>query len=189
MHGKFDVTNYVNGSSAAINSLVPLAPTVSLVVDALIDAVKLGGTIFSCGNGGSACESMHLVEELVARYQKHRPGIRAQHLMDPGILTCWANDYDYQSAFARQMETFGTNKDALVVFSTSGNSPNIIQALESAKSLGTKTIGLLGRDGGKALGLCDLALVVKVEKTSHIQEAHLAILHMVCEALETNLFP
>lgn len=150
----------------------------------LVDVVRTGGTIYSCGNGGSACDAMHLTEELVARYKKDRPGIKAHHLMDPGTLTCWSNDYEFNGVFERQVETFCGPKDALIVFTTSGNSENILRAIKSAKSKGTLVIGLLGKDGGKAAPLCDVSLIVPSDATERIQEIHITLVHILCEALE-----
>ena len=154
----------------------------------LIATVKGGGCIYTCGNGGSACEAMHLAEELVARYKKERPGIRAQHLCDAGTITCWANDYNFDDVFARQVETHITNKDLLLVFSTSGGSENILRALSAANKLGATTVALLGKSGGKAKSLAKIPLVVESDVTAHIQEVHLAIVHMLCEILENSLF-
>ena len=132
---------------------------------------------------------MHLAEELVARYKKERPGIRAQHLCDAGTITCWGNDYNFTDIFARQVETHLTPKDVLIVFSTSGNSENILRAMSAANKVGATTIGLLGKNGGKAKTLAKHSLVVESEVTAHIQEAHLVVVHMLCEVLENLLFP
>jgi len=165
------------------------AHEVSAIVDCLVEKIQAGGTLFTCGNGGSACQAMHLEEELVARYHRERPGIRAQHMCDGGVITCWANDYNFESAFERQVNTFLTDKDVFVVLSTSGNSENVLRALVAAKKLGAKTIGLLGKDGGKAKALCDLSFVVKDPITANVQEAHLALIHIICDQLEVKLFP
>lgn len=153
--------------------------------DMLKETASAGGTIYSCGNGGSACDAMHLAEELVARYKRERPGIRAMHLVDPGILTCWSNDYDFDGVFARQIETFGKKGDVLVAISTSGNSKNVLRAVEAAKSLGVSTIALCGKDGGKLAPICDISLVVPVSETERIQESHITFIHILCELLET----
>ena len=97
----------------------------------LKEVANAGGTIYACGNGGSACDAMHLTEELVARYKRERPGIRAMHFMDPSTLTCWSNDYDYNDAFNRQAETFCTDKDILIGITTSGNSKNVIRSCKN----------------------------------------------------------
>ena len=104
----------------------------------LLETIQNKGTIYSCGNGGSACDAMHFTEELVARYKRERPGIKAMHLMDPGTLTCWSNDYEFDSVFSRQVETFAMSQDILCVLTTSGNSQNILNAITTAKEKGTK---------------------------------------------------
>jgi D-sedoheptulose 7-phosphate isomerase len=102
----------------------------------LANTVKSGGTVYSCGNGGSTCDAMHLTEELVARYKRNRRGIRAMHFMDPSVLTCWGNDFSYEGAFERYAETFCTDKDTLIAISTSGNSANVLAAARAAKAYG-----------------------------------------------------
>lgn len=153
------------------------------------NTVKAGGTVFACGNGGSTCDAMHLCEELVARYKRNRPGIRAMHFMDPSMLTCWGNDVGFDDAFARCAETFCTPKDVLVAISTSGNSRNVIAAVGKAKERGAKVIGLLGKDGGKLSTLCDASIVVPSQATERIQEAHITVIHIWCELLETIGLP
>jgi D-sedoheptulose 7-phosphate isomerase len=181
--------DHIARSSNAMLCLAEQKTEITAIIDVLVDKISKGGTLLTCGNGGSACQAMHLEEELVARYGRERPGIRAQHLCDGGIITCWANDYNFETAFERQVQTFMTEKDALVVLSTSGNSKNILRALAAAKKLGGTTIGLLGKDGGKARELCDFAFVVDDKVTAHIQEAHLALIHIICDQLEVRLYP
>lgn len=154
----------------------------------LISTVKSGGTIYSCGNGGSTADAIHLTEELVARYKRERPGIKAMHLMDPAVLTCWSNDYAFETVFARQVETFCGPSDTVIGISTSGNSKNIIAAVKAAKAKGAFTIGLLGKDGGALKGMCDLSLIVPAQETERIQEAHITVIHTWCELMEVELF-
>lgn len=146
--------------------------------------LALGGTIYTCGNGGSTCDAMHFSEELVARYKRERQGFRSMHLMDAGALTCWSNDYSFDTAFARYAETFCTDSDILFGFSTSGNSKNILNAVTAAKKKGTFTIGLAGKDGGSLKSLCDLCIVVPSAETDRIQESHITIVHILCELIE-----
>ena len=129
---------------------------------------------------------MHFVEECVARYSKERPGLKAQHLMDPGVLTCWSNDYDFNSVFERQVETHLNSNDALLVFSTSGSSENILRALKAGNEKKAKTIAFLGKGGGPAKSLAKLSLVVESDNTARIQEAHITAVHAIVEELESG---
>ena len=153
----------------------------------LAACAKGGGTIFACGNGGSTSDAMHLCEELVARYKRRRPGIKAMHFMDAGVLTCWGNDESFEDTFARYAETFCTSQDVLVAISTSGNSKNVLAAVEVAKAQGTFVVGLAGKDGGKLSQVADLCLVVPSQATERIQEVHITCIHIWCELLETKL--
>ncbi|HEX8212363.1 MAG TPA: SIS domain-containing protein [Longimicrobium sp.] len=164
------------------------APQVLRMADAVADAFRAGNRLYACGNGGSACDAMHLVEELVARYKRERPGLPAHHLIDGPTLTCWANDYDWDSVFQRQVEAMVRPGDVLVALSTSGNSTNVIRAVEAAEARGAVTVGLLGREGGRLAGLCTHALVVPAQATERIQEAHITIIHLLCELVERALF-
>ena len=152
----------------------------------VIATKKAGGTIYSCGNGGSTCDAMHLTEELVARYKRERAGIRAMHLMDPSVMTCWSNDYEYEGVFERQVRTFCGKNDLFIGISTSGNSKNILRAFAAAKELGTYTIGLTGKTGGAFPKSCDLSLIVSSNETERIQEVHITLIHIFCELLETT---
>lgn len=164
-----------------------LLSKIAQAADRMIAAIKDGGTIYSCGNGGSACDSIHLTEELIARFKLDRPGIKAMHMQDAGVLTCWSNDYAYDTIFERYVKTFCGSKDVLVALSTSGNSPNVLKAFAAARETGTFSIGLGGRDGGKLKESCDLAIVVPVNETERIQECHITIIHILCELIETTL--
>lgn len=153
----------------------------------LLSARITSGTIYSCGNGGSACDAMHFTEELVARYSKERIGIKAMHFMDSSTVTCWANDYSYDSVYSRQVETFCSKNDVLVVLSTSGNSKNIINAIKAAKLKSVPVIYLGGKDGGEAKKLADISLVVPTTRTDRIQEIHITLIHAFCEFIEQDL--
>lgn len=178
------IEEHLQGSAKAKLALLEQKNKIQEIADRLIACVSAGGEIISCGNGGSACDAMHFTEELLARYKRNRPGIKARHLLDAGTITCWANDYNYDDIFARQIETVASAKDCLVFFSTSGNSQNILNALAAAKKVGACSISLLGKDGGKAKSLSDISLVVPSDSTAHIQEAHIALVHIFCELLE-----
>ena len=147
-----------------------------------------GGTIFWCGNGGSAADSQHMAAELVGRFKKNRRALRSLALTtDTSILTCVANDYDYESIFSRQVEAMGRQGDVLIGISTSGNSVNVIRAFEVAKSAGIKTVALLGKDGGKCKVVADNTLIIPSQNTARIQEAHILIGHVLCELIEKEM--
>jgi D-sedoheptulose 7-phosphate isomerase len=170
-------------------ALRELAPQVAETASRVARAFRDGGRLYACGNGGSACDAMHLVEELVARYKRDRPGLPAHHLLDAPTLTCWSNDYDFATAFRRQVEAMVRPGDVLVAISTSGNSGNVIAAVEAANARGAVTLGLLGRDGGRLAALCTDSLIVPAEATERIQEAHITLIHLLCELVERELFP
>ena len=186
---KLNIEDHIQASASAITSLLAQTSKVVAIAGALVSIIQKGGRIYSCGNGGSSCDAMHLTEELVARYKRERPGIAAHHLCDAGTITCWANDYEFEGVFSRQVETLVTANDALVCFSTSGNSANILSALETARAKGAVSVAFLGKGGGKALSLATHSVVVSSDVTAHIQEAHITLVHILCELLETALFP
>ncbi|HEU0012367.1 MAG TPA: SIS domain-containing protein [Longimicrobium sp.] len=166
-----------------------LAPDVARVAARVADCFRAGGRLYACGNGGSACDAMHLVEELVARYKRDRPGLPAHHLLDAPTLTCWSNDYDFATAFSRQVEAMARPGDVLVALSTSGGSPNVLLAVQAANARGVLTIGLTGRGGGRLREVCAEPLVVPADATERIQEAHITLIHLLCELVERALFP
>lgn len=175
-------------SARVKRAMSELAPTIVRTAERLAEGFRQGRHLYACGNGGSACDAMHLVEELVARYKRDRPGLPAHHLLDAATLTCWSNDYGFDSVFARQVEAMGGAGDMLLVLSTSGNSANVLRALEAAGERGMVRIGLAGRDGGAMRGLCDELLVVPADATERIQEGHITIIHLLCELVERMLF-
>ena len=146
------------------------------------------GTIFWCGNGGSAADCQHLAAELVGRFNNERRPLRSIALTtDSSVLTCIANDYSFESIYSRQIEALAKPSDVLIGISTSGNSKNISNALETAQLLGVKTVGLLGKSGGHSLGFCDHSIVIPSLSTARIQEAHIFIGHLFCELIEHQL--
>ena len=159
---------------------------IASAADRVLAAVRAGGTIYLCGNGGSATDAMHFCEELVGRYKHERRGTKAMHFMDPGYLTCWANDYEYETVFSRQVETFCTSQDLLVLITTSGNSKNILQAYAAAQAKGCPVIILTGKDGGKIAKLSNDCIVIPTSMTEHVQEAHITLIHIFCEMIERS---
>ena len=164
------------------------APAILRLATRVADVFRAGNRLYACGNGGSACDAMHLVEELVARYKRERPGLPAHHLMDPSTLTCWSNDYEFATAFRRQVEALARPGDVLVALSTSGSSPHIVHAVEAARERGVLTIGFTGKDGGRLRDLCDEVLIVPSGATERIQEGHITVIHLLCELVERMLF-
>ncbi|MBL4770086.1 MAG: SIS domain-containing protein [Planctomycetes bacterium] len=152
--------------------------------------LKAGGLLMSCGNGGSMCDAMHFAEEWTGRFRGNRSALPAMAFSDPSQLSCIANDFGYDQVFARSVEAYGKEGDLLVAISTSGNSPNILNAVAEAKKKGILTVGLLGKDGGALKDKVDIAIVVPSATTSdRIQELHIKILHIAIEAVERSLFP
>jgi D-sedoheptulose 7-phosphate isomerase len=147
-----------------------------------------GGKIFFCGNGGSAADSQHLASELTGRFIKDRRPLAALALStDTSAITCIGNDYDFSEIFARQIQGLGHSADLLIGISTSGNSSNVIRAIEEAKKIGMQTIGLLGHDGGQLRSLCAHNIVVPSTVTACIQEYHILIGHTLCGLIEQGL--
>lgn len=157
--------------------------------DVTASALKAGHKLLVAGNGGSAADAQHLVAEFVSRLSEDRPALRAVALTtDSSILTALGNDYGFERVFARQIEALGQPGDVFLAISTSGKSPNILKALELARSMGLVTVGLTGRSGGKMMPLCDLCLRIPSEVTMHIQQAHLALEHIFAMLVERGYF-
>ena len=146
------------------------------------------GKIFFCGNGGSSSDSQHLAAEFTGRFKKDRIPLPALALnSDTASLTCIANDFGYDQVFSRQLDALGNKNDVLIAISTSGNSPNVINAVKKSKEKKIYSIGLLGKDGGKISKLCDSNIIVKSNDTARIQEAHIFIGHILCTLIEKKL--
>ncbi|MBT3294201.1 MAG: SIS domain-containing protein [Verrucomicrobia bacterium] len=175
----------IAASAATIGGLVDAADTIGVIGDALVEVLHGGGKILTAGNGGSAAEALHMSEEFVGRFRDNRRALAAVALVaDPTALTCIGNDFGFDYIFSRQVEGLGRAGDALVVFSTSGNAPNLARALEAAREAEMVTVALLGRDGGPLAGLADHEIIVPGEATERIQEAHQVILHLLLDAAE-----
>lgn len=165
-----------------------LAVKVDAVGAAMVQALQQGNKILSCGNGGSAADAMHLAEELVGKYARPRRALPGLCLnADPTALTCIANDFGYEQIFARGVEAFGQAGDLLVAFTTSGNSRNVLLAIDVAKQKGVLTVLVSGGDGGKALGRCDHELIVPSAITARIQEIHTVFLHSWLATIDTHI--
>ncbi|MGD8112257.1 D-sedoheptulose 7-phosphate isomerase [Vibrio sp. TRT 21S02] len=154
----------------------------------IADSFKQGGKVLSCGNGGSHCDAMHFAEELTGRYRENRPGYPGIAISDPSHLSCVSNDFGYDFVFSRYVEAVGAQGDVLFGLSTSGNSGNILKAIDAAKAKGMKTIALTGKDGGKMAGLADIEIrVPHFGYADRIQEIHIKIIHIVIQLIEKEM--
>lgn len=161
---------------------------VRAVAEIAIEALRDGKKLLLMGNGGSAADAQHIAAELIGRFKAERRALPAIALTtDTSILTAMANDYGYESVFARQIAALATEGDVVVAISTSGNSPNVLRGIEAANEIGCKTIGWTGRDGGALAKLVGLCLIVPSQETSRIQEAHITIGHIVCSLIEQTI--
>jgi D-sedoheptulose 7-phosphate isomerase len=152
-------------------------------------AFRSGGKVISCGNGGSMCDAMHFAEELSGRFREDRPALAALSISDPSHLSCVANDYGYEFVFSRYIDALGNSGDVLLAISTSGNSKNIIKAIESAKAKGMKVIGLTGKDGGSMAQLCDVEIRAPHSNyADRAQEIHIKVIHSLILAVEELMF-
>lgn len=158
-------------------------------IQVFVDSFKNGGRVFSCGNGGSMCDSLHFAEELTGRYRKDRAPLPATGISEAGHITCIANDFGFEYIFSRFIEAWGQKGDTLLAISTSGNSANVIKAVEVAKSRGMKVVGLLGKDGGKLKSMVDVPIIVPCPITDRIQEVHIKCIHIFIEGIERQIFP
>jgi phosphoheptose isomerase len=153
-----------------------------------VATLRAGRKILVCGNGGSACEAQHLAGELVGRYKQDRRALAAIALnADGATMSCIGNDYRFEEVFSRQVEALGQAGDLLIVFTTSGESANVLEALRAARRLGVQSIAFLGRDGGAARPLADVAVVVPYSQTNRVQEAHQFLLHCLMDEIEAGL--
>ncbi|PIJ49289.1 phosphoheptose isomerase [Erwinia sp. OLTSP20] len=154
----------------------------------LADAFKAGGKVLSCGNGGSHCDAMHFAEELTGRYRENRPGYPAIAISDVSHLSCVSNDFGFEYVFSRYVEAVGRAGDVLLGLSTSGNSVNILNAIEAAKKQGMKVIALTGKDGGKMNGLADIEIrVPHFGYADRIQEIHIKVIHILMLLVEKEM--
>jgi len=155
----------------------------------LVNTFRENGKLLVMGNGGSAADAQHFAAEIVGRFKLERSALPAVALStDTSILTAIGNDYGFDLVFRRQVEALAVERDTVVGISTSGNSTNILTALQLARERGCRTVGLLGKDGGNIKAFCDLALIIPSNDTARIQEGHITIIHIVCDLVERSLF-
>jgi len=159
------------------------------VADLIAKCFQNGNKLLIAGNGGSLCDAMHFAEELTGQFRTKRAALPAIALADPGHLSCVANDMGFDSVFARSVEAFGKSGDILITLTTSGNSSNLIAAVEMAKQKDVQTVAFLGKTGGQMKGLCDLEWIVSgFTYSDRVQEAHMAAIHIIIEMVEQHLF-
>jgi len=162
---------------------------IEVIAQKMVETFRLGGRVYFCGNGGSAADAQHLAAELSGRFYRDRPPLPAEALhVNTSFLTAVANDYSYEEVYARLLKAVGRRGDMLWALSTSGNSPNVLRALDTARELGILTVGLTGETGGKMVGRCDYLIRVPSKDTPRIQEVHMLVGHAICAAVESALF-
>lgn len=167
-----------------------LLDTIGKVVDEIVKAYRQGGKVLMCGNGGSAADAQHLAAELSGRFYYDRPPLDAEALhVNTSYLTAVANDYSYEETFGRLVRAKGKPGDVLIGFSTSGNSANVLRAVQEANQLGMVTVGFTGETGGLLKSFCHYLINVPSMDTPRIQEAHIMIGHIICEIVESTIFP
>jgi len=184
------VTNDLEESATVMRKVIEqLTDPIAEAVEKIVDAYKSGGRVFLIGNGGSAADAQHIAAELVGRFKSERVGLPAIALTtNTSVLTALANDYGFDTIFSRQLQALANEKDILIAITTSGTSANVIKAVEMAHSKGVVVIGLTGEKGHEFSDMVDLAIVVPSSDTARIQEAHIAIGHVICHLVEELLF-
>jgi D-sedoheptulose 7-phosphate isomerase len=175
-------------AAATLQQFMENEQNMQLIEDAsrlMAECLLNGGKIISCGNGGSHCDAMHFAEELSGRYRGNRKALAAMAISDPSHISCVGNDYGYDFIFSRYVEALGKSGDILLGISSSGNSRNVILAMETAKAMGMKTIGLTGKDGGAMASLCDIEIrAPKSEYADRAQEIHIKVIHALIDSIE-----
>jgi len=186
------IQNSIGGSIAVKQAMLAddlFLQKIELAAQMLVSTYQNGGKALFCGNGGSAADAQHLAAELSGRFYSDRPPLYAEALhVNSSYLTAVANDYGYDAVFARMVQAAGQPGDVLVALSTSGNSPNILKAIEMAKEKGMTVLGFTGLSGGKMASLCDVILNVPSSDTPRIQESHILIGHIICQWVEEVMF-
>jgi len=179
---------FADHSAVTARAALELPPVLERAVAAMHGCLRAGGKILACGNGGSAADAQHLAAELVGRFREERQALPAIALTaDTALLTALGNDYGYQRVFARQVEALARRGDVLLAFSTSGNSPNVVEAAQTARRLGCTVIGFTGAGGGALAGHADVILKAPSNTVARIQEVHTLCIHVLCEALDALL--
>jgi D-sedoheptulose 7-phosphate isomerase len=182
---------YLQEASEVLNSFLADETKLQAIAEAvglIVDSMKQGGKVISCGNGGSMSDAMHFAEELTGRFRNDRPSLPAIAISDPSYLSCVANDYGYEHVFSRFVKSMGNRGDVLLAISTSGNSANVLRAIEAARQNGLKVVGLTGKDGGKMAGQCDVEIRAPHSPyADHAQEIHIKVIHCLIMGIEDGM--
>ena len=182
------IKKHISEHRSVLDSIESLEESIKEIANLLIYCLRNGGTIFWCGNGGSASDCQHLAGELVGRFVADRKPLKSISLnSDSAVMTCIVNDYGYEHIFSRQVEGLGSEGDILVGISTSGNSQNVLNAFHVANQKGMVSIGLLGKGGGKAVDISMHSVVIQSKSTARVQEMHILIGHIICDLIEEGL--
>ena len=182
------IADLIEGSNVLRQTAYSLVPDIVTVAEHIINTLRNGGKVLTCGNGGSAADAQHFAAELVGRYRRERPGWSAIALtVDPSVLTSLCNDYGFEQIFALQVQALGRPGDILVAISTSGRSKNVLAAVETASTLGIRTVGLTGQGTSQLGEIVDHHLPIPSTNTAFIQQAHIAVIHIICELVEERL--
>ena len=183
------ISNSVENYQRVLNDEI-LQENIENIVIKSVEAFRNDKKMLFCGNGGSASDAQHIAAELSGRFYSDRPPLYAEALhVNSSYMTAVANDYGYDETYARMLEACGRKGDVLVGISTSGNSPNVVKALEKANAIGLTTIGFTGSKGGKMKEVCDIMIKVPSDDTPRIQEAHILVGHIICQLIEEEMFP
>jgi D-sedoheptulose 7-phosphate isomerase len=182
-----DIEAILRDAAALHIALLGQAEAIEQAAKLIGDALAAGRSLYVMGNGGSAADAMHFAEEMVVRYHKDRRAAAAVALCDPTVLTCAGNDLGYERVFERQVEALGNPGDVFVAMTTSGNSANLLRAIDAARAQGMITVAFLGKDGGAARGRCEIEILVPSATTARVQEAHKVLFHALCEWIDQQL--
>ena len=186
------IINLINESVRTFTNISKDQYQVVLIEDitnTILNALKSNNKLLLCGNGGSAADAQHIAAELSGRFEIDRKPLNAEALhVNSSFVTAVANDYGYEEVYSRMVEAIGKNGDILLALSTSGNSKNVIRAIEKANSLGLITIGFSGKDGGSMQNICKYNLIIPSDNTARIQEAHILVGHIICKLIEQKMF-
>ena len=183
-------SNFIENQNINLTSIDEILPSIESATDCLINMIKNSGKLMSCGNGGSSGDAQHITSEFVNRFEIERKEMPAISLnSDTATMTSIGNDYGYEYIFSKQINAIGSEKDILMVFTTSGNSKNILEAINTAKKKNIKVLLVTGGDGGKAqslIGSDDISIIIPSDRTSRIQEMTLIVIHSICECIDKH---